>query len=83
MYAVANGITPEQQGGIAAMLYLQMLRRGITTVGEFHYVHHQGDGGSGCDKTYYTIDGTTPTTQSRVYSSTSPISISSTTALNV
>jgi hypothetical protein len=37
-------------------------------------------GGSGCDKIYYTIDGTTPTTSSPVYSS--PISISATTTLN-
>jgi hypothetical protein len=34
---------------------------------------------SGCNHTYYTIDGTTPTTGSTVYSS--PISISSTTTL--
>ena len=35
--------------------------------------------GSGCDKTYFTTDGTTPTTSSSVYSS--PISISATTTL--
>ncbi len=35
--------------------------------------------GSGCDKTYYTTDGTTPTTSSPVYSS--PINISVTTTL--
>jgi len=37
------------------------------------------DVGSGCDKIYYTTDGSTPTTSSPVYSS--PISISVTTAL--
>jgi len=36
-------------------------------------------GGSGCDKIYYTTDGTTPTTSSPVYSS--PINISVTTTL--
>jgi len=36
-------------------------------------------GGSGCDKVYYTVDGTTPTTSSPVYSS--PINITVTTTL--
>jgi YD repeat-containing protein len=38
-----------------------------------------GMGGSGCDRIYYTTDGTTPTTSSSVYSSA--MSISSTTTL--
>jgi hypothetical protein len=37
------------------------------------------NGGSGCDKTYYTTDGTDPTTSSSQYSA--PISISTTTIL--
>jgi YD repeat-containing protein len=40
---------------------------------------NDGQGGSGCDKIYYTTDGTTPTTSSAVYSS--PIVISVTTTL--
>ena len=37
------------------------------------------DGGSGCSATYYTTDGSTPTTTSAVYSG--PIAISSDTTL--
>lgn len=44
MYQVANAIDPAQQQAIASMAYLQMLKRGITAVGEFHYLHHQPDG---------------------------------------
>jgi len=40
---------------------------------------NEGQGGSGCDKIYYTTDGTTPTTSSPV--SSSPITISVTTTL--
>ena len=40
---------------------------------------NDGQGGSGCDKIYYTTDGITPTTSSSVYSS--PITISVTTTL--
>lgn len=44
MYRLANRIIPEDQEAIARMAYLQMLKSGITTVGEFHYLHHQPDG---------------------------------------
>src|SRR3972149_567615 len=40
---------------------------------------NDGQGGSGCDKIYYTPDGTAPTTASPVYSS--PINILATTTL--
>ena len=39
------------------------------------------DDNSGCDKTYYTIDGTVPTASSTQYSVTNPIFITSTTLL--
>lgn len=44
MYQFLEKLTPEDQQAIAAQLYLEMLKAGFTTVGEFHYVHHQPDG---------------------------------------
>ena len=44
MYHAANRISPEAMYDIARMAYLEMLLSGITTVGEFHYVHHAPGG---------------------------------------
>lgn len=44
MYAMANALTPEQLEAVSAMAFLEMARAGVTTVGEFHYLHHQPDG---------------------------------------
>ena len=44
MYAFVERIEPEQAQDIAAQLYVEMLQAGYTTVGEFHYLHHQADG---------------------------------------
>ncbi len=44
MYHAANQITPEAMYHAARMAFLEMTLSGITTVGEFHYVHH-GSGG--------------------------------------
>jgi len=44
MYAFVERIEPEQAQNIAAQLYVEMLQAGYTTVGEFHYLHHQADG---------------------------------------
>jgi formimidoylglutamate deiminase len=44
MYAFVERIDPEQAANIAAQLYVEMLQAGYTTVGEFHYLHHQPDG---------------------------------------
>jgi formimidoylglutamate deiminase len=44
MYELANRIEPEEMEIIGRMVFLEMLRAGITHVGEFHYVHHQPDG---------------------------------------
>jgi formimidoylglutamate deiminase len=44
MYRIANQITPDQLKVIATQLYGEMLRAGYTSVGEFHYLHHQPGG---------------------------------------
>lgn len=44
MYKFLEKLTPDDLQAIAAQVYVEMLRAGFTTVGEFHYVHHQIDG---------------------------------------
>ena len=44
MYRFALGMTPEAVEATAAWLYLDLLRHGYTSVGEFHYLHHDHDG---------------------------------------
>lgn len=44
MYRFALTMTPEQVEAVAAQLYMEMLEAGFTRVGEFHYLHHDGDG---------------------------------------
>ncbi len=44
MYAAAARLMPEDVYDAARMAFLEMLLGGITTVGEFHYLHHQPDG---------------------------------------
>jgi formimidoylglutamate deiminase len=44
MYAEARRLTPQSLYEIAVQTYREMLAAGYTTVGEFHYVHHQPDG---------------------------------------
>jgi formimidoylglutamate deiminase len=44
MYAFAAKLTPETLHDIAAMLYVEMLEAGYTSVCEFHYLHHAPDG---------------------------------------
>jgi formiminoglutamate deiminase len=44
MYEIANRLTPETYGELAAMTFTEMALSGITGVGEFHYIHHQQDG---------------------------------------
>lgn len=44
MYRLVNGLTPEDVYHISKLCFREMLSQGITTVGEFHYVHHQKGG---------------------------------------
>jgi formimidoylglutamate deiminase len=40
MYRFLDRLTPEEVEAIAALAYVEMLERGFTRVGEFHYLHH-------------------------------------------
>jgi formimidoylglutamate deiminase len=44
MYRAANRLTPDEIYHVSRMAFLEMLLSGITTVGEFHYLHHAPDG---------------------------------------
>ncbi len=45
MYRFALAMTPQQVEAGAAQLYMEMLEAGFGRVGEFHYLHHDKDGG--------------------------------------
>jgi formiminoglutamate deiminase len=44
MYAVAGRLDPDSYYDLAYATYREMAAAGITSVGEFHYLHHQPDG---------------------------------------
>ncbi len=44
MYAAATALSPEQLYDVSRQCFLEMALAGVTTVGEFHYVHYQADG---------------------------------------
>src|SRR5262249_24684317 len=44
MYRFALTMTPDDVAAVATLLYVEMLERGFTRVGEFHYLHHDPDG---------------------------------------
>ena len=44
MYQTANRLSPSNIEAVAEWTFLEMLKAGITAVGEFHYLHHQRDG---------------------------------------
>ncbi|MBM4392067.1 MAG: formimidoylglutamate deiminase [Deltaproteobacteria bacterium] len=44
MYALASALNPEAVEAVSTLAFAEMVRAGFTTVGEFHYLHHQPDG---------------------------------------
>ncbi|HUO92892.1 MAG TPA: formimidoylglutamate deiminase [Rhizomicrobium sp.] len=44
MYRFLDRLTPEDVEAIARLAYIEMLERGFTRVGEFHYLHHDPAG---------------------------------------
>ncbi|MCW9029817.1 MAG: formimidoylglutamate deiminase [Kangiella sp.] len=44
MYSFVDSISPDDLQAIASALYMQMLKSGYTSVGEFHYLHHNTNG---------------------------------------
>lgn len=44
MYEAANSLDPSEVYAQTRACFSEMLDRGITCVGEFHYLHHQADG---------------------------------------
>ncbi len=50
MYHAANRLTPDDVHMVARMAFLEMLLSGITTVGEFHYLHHAPGGAPYSDR---------------------------------
>ena len=44
MYETAAELTPDSYRALATDVYREMLESGFTTVGEFHYLHHQPGG---------------------------------------
>ncbi|MFE0702468.1 formimidoylglutamate deiminase [Streptomyces sp. NPDC058872] len=49
MYAVAQRLTPDSYFALARAVYAEMALAGITSVGEFHYLHHAPGGGAYAD----------------------------------
>jgi formimidoylglutamate deiminase len=44
MYRFLQRLSPDDVEAIAAFAYMEMLEAGFTTIGEFHYLHHDVDG---------------------------------------
>ncbi len=44
MYRAASSLSPQQLYAVSRLAFVEMALAGVTTVGEFHYVHHQPDG---------------------------------------
>ena len=50
MYRFLERIGPEEQEAIATQLYIELLKAGYTSVGEFHYLHHDPAGRAYTDR---------------------------------
>lgn len=50
MYGAAAGLSPEELYVVSRQAFLEMALAGITTVGEFHYLHHGPDGAPYADR---------------------------------
>ncbi len=44
MYRFLAFLTPEDMEALASYVYVEMLKAGYTSVGEFHYIHHDTNG---------------------------------------
>lgn len=44
MYRFQSELEPDDIGALAAQVFVEMLKGGYTSVGEFHYIHHDRDG---------------------------------------
>ncbi len=44
MYRFSAALGPDDMEALAAQVYVEMLKAGYTSVGEFHYIHHQAGG---------------------------------------
>ncbi|HET7481506.1 MAG TPA: formimidoylglutamate deiminase [Actinomycetota bacterium] len=44
MYQVASALDPDRYRALATATFAEMALAGITTVGEFHYLHHRSEG---------------------------------------
>jgi formimidoylglutamate deiminase len=50
MYRLVADITPDDLEAIAGQAFVEMLEAGYTSVGEFHYLHHESGGGRYVDR---------------------------------
>ncbi|MFZ5441845.1 MAG: formimidoylglutamate deiminase [Myxococcota bacterium] len=50
MYAAATALGPDELYAVSKQTFLEMALAGVTTVGEFHYLHHQPDGAPYADE---------------------------------
>lgn len=51
MYALAERVDPEQLRALSRYAFVELASAGVTTVGEFHYLHHDRDGAPYAERT--------------------------------